>query len=190
LKAPNSSAKAGSVVFAVGLEAKATLCLKQGLFIAGIRARVEYYRAYSTTTLCKKCSGLGYNPDTCKAKPRCKYCGKQHYSSSHYCRQCNSNRPCSHIPAKCSNCPGAHESGSTDCIAIQGLRPRPRPRPIATTTAVTTAEITAVTTVLATEIVLETQVTETTSFQTATELATGSAIEIPDSKDDVDLIDA
>jgi hypothetical protein len=182
LKAPNSSAKAGFVVFAVGLEAEATLCLKQGLFIAGIRARVEYYRAYFTITLCKKCSGLGYNSDTCKAKLCCKYCGKQHYSSSYYCKQCNSNRPCIHIPAKCSNCPGAHESGSTDCIAIQSLRLRLRPRPIATTTAVTT--------VPATEIVPETQVTETTFFQTATELATGSAIEIPDSEDDVDFIDA
>jgi hypothetical protein len=164
LKALNSSAKAGSVVFAVGSEAKATLCLKQGLFIAGIRAKVEYYRAYSTTTLCKKCSSLNYNSNTCKAKLRCKYCRKQHYSSSYYCKQCNSNRPCSYILAKCSNCPKAHKSGSTNCIAIQSLKPKPKLRPIATTTAVTIAETTAVTTVLATEIVPETQVIKTTTF--------------------------
>ena len=113
----------GSVVFAVSTEAEANVCLRRGLYIAGIRARVDRYRAFSATTLCRRCSGLGHNPETCRARPRCKYCGKGHYSSSHCCKECGTNRPCAHMPAKCSHCPGAHESGSPECTVVQALRP-------------------------------------------------------------------
>jgi hypothetical protein len=129
LKTPEESALAGSVVFAVSTEDEARVCMQNGLFIAGVKARVDRYRAFSTTTLCRRCSGLGHNPDTCRAKPRCKYCGKGHYTSSHCCSTCNANTPCIHAPAKCSHCPGAHESGSAECTAVQGLRPnKPRPQ--------------------------------------------------------------
>jgi hypothetical protein len=130
LRTPEEGSLAGSVVFAVATEAEATVCLQKGLFIAGVKARVERYREHSTTTLCNRCSRLGHSHSTCREKPRCKYCSKNHYSTSHYCKDCGSNKPCIHIPAKCSNCPGAHETGSANCPALQGLRLyRPRIRP-------------------------------------------------------------
>jgi hypothetical protein len=127
LKTPEEG-YSGSVVFAVSTEAEANTCLRRGLYTAGIRARVDRYRAFSATTLCRRCSGLGHNPETCRARPRCKYCSGGHYSSSHCCRECKASQPCRHMPAKCSHCPSAHESGSQECAVVQALRPtRPRP---------------------------------------------------------------
>ena len=120
------------VVFAIGTKAEANICLHRGLYIAGIQAKVDRYREFSATTLCRRCSGLGHNPETCRAKPRCKYCGRGHYSSSHCCKECKASQPCIHMPAKCSYCPKAHKSGSQEYTVVQALRPaKLRPKPTA-----------------------------------------------------------
>jgi hypothetical protein len=78
LVSPGEGKLAGSVVFAVGTEAEKRHCLQNGLSIAGVSVKVVNYKLFSPKSQCYCCQGYGYNPHTCKNKPKCRYCAGQH----------------------------------------------------------------------------------------------------------------
>jgi hypothetical protein len=124
---PIGDKSTGSVVFSVGTEAEASYLERKGLFTAGIRARVLKFRSFSPRTRCYRCQGLGHNPATCTAPPKCKYCTKKHYSTSHRCRTCSASGHCEHLQPKCCNCPGNHFTGDPTCEVVRVLQPAARP---------------------------------------------------------------
>ncbi|KJZ68630.1 hypothetical protein HIM_11979 [Hirsutella minnesotensis 3608] len=77
--------RAGSVVFAVPSEAVGARCRKEGLYVAGLKLRVEAYKEYTIRTQCYRCLSFGHNPRTCRKPIRCSFCPEKHLTRDHSC---------------------------------------------------------------------------------------------------------
>ena len=115
--------RTSSVVFAVTTEKEATYCLRNSIIVAGQTTRVSRFKQFSPRTQCYRCLGFGHNPATCKGKPACRYCGKNHYTTSHRCTTCGSSTPCEHLTPRCANCKGPHHADSLECEVVRAFQP-------------------------------------------------------------------
>ncbi|KJZ71458.1 hypothetical protein HIM_09144 [Hirsutella minnesotensis 3608] len=85
LRTPGPNQRAGSVVFAVPSEAVGAQCRKEGLYVAGVKLRVEAYKEYTIRTQCYRCLSFGHNPRTCRRPVRCAFCSEKHLTRDHSC---------------------------------------------------------------------------------------------------------
>ena len=105
---------AASVAFAVPSQTVANKALEKGLYIAGEKVTVQVLKGYSNRTQCFKCQGFGHDPLSCR-KRACRFCGENHYTKDHQCKNCLSNNSCPHLAPRCANCQGAHPADSPNC---------------------------------------------------------------------------
>jgi hypothetical protein len=122
LRTPGPAQRAGSVVFAVPSEAVGAHCRKEGLYVAGVRLRVEAYKEYTIRTQCYRCLSFGHNPRTCRRPVRCAFCSEKHLTRDHSCPSCKASQGCSHFKVSCYNCKGEHLTTSkAQCGVYKGI---------------------------------------------------------------------
>jgi hypothetical protein len=113
LKKPDPDCQtAGSVVLSVATEAEKSECLENGLFIAGVKARISVYRTFSAKTHCHRCQGYGHDPRTCRRPVTCRLCAGKHHTRDHTCPICH-EKTCNH--RRCAHCNQEHAAGSVEC---------------------------------------------------------------------------
>lgn len=122
LKKPRPDQLAGSVVFAVPTADQGAYSQKNGLYIAGVRAKVVAYKTFNSKTQCHRCQGFGHDPTTCSRQARCAICAKPHLTRVHKCPKCNASERCEHIELSCINCKGKHQANSPSCEVHSAIR--------------------------------------------------------------------
>jgi len=65
---PTTDKQAGSVCFAVATSTEAEIAIR-GLRIASVFCKVVKKAAFTNTTVCFRCEGVGHNPRTCRRQP-------------------------------------------------------------------------------------------------------------------------
>ena len=113
-----------------GVERSQVVALIQGevpdrIFVTGIG--YKYLAPYrEPEDVCLNCSRWGHRAWSCKADPRCRFCGKGHHSSS--CRQkINENI---RVMPRCCNCRGDHNARSWECpLRPKSYKPTERNNP-------------------------------------------------------------
>lgn len=120
LKKPEEGVYNAPLCFSVKTEAEKKTC-REGVWIGGVRVNVSNYRAFSKTTQCYRCQGYSHNPNLCKNRLKCRFCGENHPTKAHRCHSCNSSVLCDHLNAKCANCKGNHTANSEECEVRRAL---------------------------------------------------------------------
>jgi len=113
---------AGSIVFNIKTIEEQNYCIKNGLTFYGSQFNVTKFKSFSEKTQCYKCQGFGHNPKNCNKKPVCRYCGKNHYTKTHVCRECKKDGLCDHTQLKCVNCEGNHAADSINCEIVKAIK--------------------------------------------------------------------
>jgi len=89
------------------------------IILYGKALHVEPYVDCNAATHCANCQQFGHHAITCRSQSKCRFCGKNHYSSEHACEKdgCTAKaKGCAHRPTKCLNCNNTgHWAGDREC---------------------------------------------------------------------------
>jgi hypothetical protein len=124
LKPPTEGQTMGSIVLALPSKTVRNRCILQGLRVANQRVRVVPYRDTSPKTLCGRCQQFGHAARGCKNSPKCRLCGKKHFTWTHRCNTYNYSdpKPCSHLEIQYINCKtSGHWANSKDYEIYKAL---------------------------------------------------------------------
>ena len=123
LTPPKEGQATGSLVLALASEEARNRCILQGLTVANRKVIVVPYRDTSLRTLCNRCQQYGHMARGCKKTPKCRLCGKGHFTWAHKCNTCGcTGKPCDHLEKQCISCRSSgHWAGSKTCDAYKAL---------------------------------------------------------------------
>lgn len=108
--------KSGSVAIAFATEEEANRAIRNRLYIAGISVRVSKFYSVAPSTQCNRCQAYGHLDSYCRKDPKCRLCGADHATETHYCSVCKAKgKTCAHLAPKCVNCTGNHQASSKTC---------------------------------------------------------------------------
>lgn len=116
----------GSACVAFATEAEAKRAISRGLYIAGANRRTERMHSVPPSTQCYNCQQFGHQETRCTEAASCQYCGLDHHTKRHHCRECRSHgRPCRHLIAKCANCKENHQANDKTCSVYLATKTKP-----------------------------------------------------------------
>ena len=94
----------------------------QSLDIAATKCKVVKYKQIKSTTQCNKCQRFEHSTISCRAQiQNCRICAQKHATHEHKCSDCRSNKVCSYVQIKCSNCSKNHQANDKRCLEYQAL---------------------------------------------------------------------
>jgi len=99
LTPPKNGSTTGSIVLAMATKEVCNRLILRGLTVANETIRVVPYRPSSPKTLYGRCQQFGHEVRGYRKTPKCRLCGKNHFTWSHACETCghNNSKPYSHL---------------------------------------------------------------------------------------------
>ena len=98
----------------------------KGVWVCGMRLKVEPYVEEGKDAQCDKCAAWGHSEFRCPqlGMLRCGLCGDKHRTSAHACQVavCGKEGSCKHLQPKCANCRGNHPATWARCSFARSAR--------------------------------------------------------------------